>query len=273
MANNESNKKNNAKKYLAIFFLFDLVVALIFLVFLGIQKCSGPQVNNSSSQIYNYDNNKIDDVFKKIVKNQLDVDGFNDDSLTDVVSVTYSDTSSSFNLNLVVRSESKVYYYQLSNYPYSGYDNFVPYLLSLDLDTKLSLNEGAISIDTYLPTLETITTDKQCKYLISTGISGTNKYFDGFYYQNNQYYVYQHQILDNDNPLNKDPNQVIGLDSPLYGYYGIIYEGGYVLWDGFVVLSEIATFCYKVDELYHLEDEGGLMWNDPDIGIDWPYKE
>ena len=39
---------------------------------------------------------------------------------------------------------------------------------------------------------------------------------------------------------------------------------------GFVVLSETATFCYKCDELYHPEDEGGLMWNDPDIGIEWP---
>ena len=39
---------------------------------------------------------------------------------------------------------------------------------------------------------------------------------------------------------------------------------------GFVVLSETATFCYKCDELYHPEDEGGIIWNDPDIGIKWP---
>ena len=39
---------------------------------------------------------------------------------------------------------------------------------------------------------------------------------------------------------------------------------------GFVVLSETATFCYKCDELYHPEDEGGIMWNDPDVGIEWP---
>ena len=42
---------------------------------------------------------------------------------------------------------------------------------------------------------------------------------------------------------------------------------------GFVVLSETATFCYKCDELYHPEDEGGIMWNDPDIGIEWPYND
>ena len=39
---------------------------------------------------------------------------------------------------------------------------------------------------------------------------------------------------------------------------------------GFVVVSDIAEFAYKCDEKYHPEDEGGLLWNDPDIGIEWP---
>ena len=39
---------------------------------------------------------------------------------------------------------------------------------------------------------------------------------------------------------------------------------------GFVVVSDYAEFSYKCDELYHPEDEGGLMWNDPAIGIEWP---
>ena len=41
---------------------------------------------------------------------------------------------------------------------------------------------------------------------------------------------------------------------------------------GFVVLSDTATFCYKCDEFYHPEDEGGIMWNDSEIGIDWKYE-
>jgi dTDP-4-dehydrorhamnose 3,5-epimerase len=41
---------------------------------------------------------------------------------------------------------------------------------------------------------------------------------------------------------------------------------------GFLVLSETATFCYKCDELYHPEDEGGIMWNDPEVNIKWPYE-
>ena len=39
---------------------------------------------------------------------------------------------------------------------------------------------------------------------------------------------------------------------------------------GFVVLSETATFVYKCTRLYDPKDEGGLMWNDPEIGIKWP---
>lgn len=39
---------------------------------------------------------------------------------------------------------------------------------------------------------------------------------------------------------------------------------------GFVVVSDYAEFAYKCDELYHPEDEGGLMWNDESIGIEWP---
>lgn len=39
---------------------------------------------------------------------------------------------------------------------------------------------------------------------------------------------------------------------------------------GFLVLSDVAKFCYKVTDFYHPGDEGGLAWNDPEIGIEWP---
>ena len=39
---------------------------------------------------------------------------------------------------------------------------------------------------------------------------------------------------------------------------------------GFLVLSDYAEFCYKCDDFYHPNDEGGLAWNDPEIGINWP---
>mgnify|MGYP004474008379 CR=1 FL=1 len=39
---------------------------------------------------------------------------------------------------------------------------------------------------------------------------------------------------------------------------------------GFLVLSDVAEFCYKCDDFYHANDEGGMAWNDPEIGIQWP---
>ena len=42
---------------------------------------------------------------------------------------------------------------------------------------------------------------------------------------------------------------------------------------GFLVLSDEAEFVYKCTEFYHGEDESGIMWNDADIGIDWPLDD
>ena len=42
---------------------------------------------------------------------------------------------------------------------------------------------------------------------------------------------------------------------------------------GFVGMSETAEFVYKCTRFYDPSDEGGLMWNDPEIGIDWPVPE
>jgi len=42
---------------------------------------------------------------------------------------------------------------------------------------------------------------------------------------------------------------------------------------GFLVLSEIADFQYKCTDYYHPEDEGGVIWNDPEIHIQWPLED
>ena len=39
---------------------------------------------------------------------------------------------------------------------------------------------------------------------------------------------------------------------------------------GFLVLSDVAEFCYKCDDFYHPNDEGGVAWNDPALAIRWP---
>ena len=40
---------------------------------------------------------------------------------------------------------------------------------------------------------------------------------------------------------------------------------------GFVVLSETAIFEYQCDDVYDPGYEGGIMWNDPEVNIKWPY--
>lgn len=42
---------------------------------------------------------------------------------------------------------------------------------------------------------------------------------------------------------------------------------------GFIVLSDSAEFCYKCTDFYHPNDEGGLLWCDPEIGVEWPMPE
>ncbi len=42
---------------------------------------------------------------------------------------------------------------------------------------------------------------------------------------------------------------------------------------GFLVLSDVAEFVYKCTDFYHPNDEGGLIWNDPDIGVKWPISD
>ena len=70
--------------------------------------------------------------------------------------------------------------------------------------------------------------------------------------------------------------------SPTFGkWFGAILnqENQNQLWippgmaHGFVVLSDVAHFHYKCTDFYHPGDEGLIRWNDPTIGIDWPYKE
>lgn len=42
---------------------------------------------------------------------------------------------------------------------------------------------------------------------------------------------------------------------------------------GFLVVSDYAEFCYKCTDFYHPGDEGGIMYNDPDVGVEWPITD
>ena len=78
----------------------------------------------------------------------------------------------------------------------------------------------------------------------------------------------------------------VGVDlrqgSPTYGQWeglvlshenrqGLYLPEGFA--HGFLVLSDEAEFAYKCTDFYHPGDEGGLLWSDPEIGVDWPIEE
>lgn len=71
-------------------------------------------------------------------------------------------------------------------------------------------------------------------------------------------------------------------NSPTFGKWFGLYlneETKRQLWvpagfaHGFVVTSDTALFSYKCDAYYSPQDEFSLLWNDPDIGIDWPIDQ
>jgi dTDP-4-dehydrorhamnose 3,5-epimerase len=71
----------------------------------------------------------------------------------------------------------------------------------------------------------------------------------------------------------------IRVGSPTFGqWYGCILseDNHHQLWippkfaHGFCVLSETADFVYKCTDYYRPDDESGILWNDPKVGIDWP---
>jgi len=53
-----------------------------------------------------------------------------------------------------------------------------------------------------------------------------------------------------------------------YNNYQLYVPRGFA--HGFLVLSDVAEVIYKVDNVYAPDHEGGLIWNDPDVGIKWP---
>lgn len=72
------------------------------------------------------------------------------------------------------------------------------------------------------------------------------------------------------NPASPTCGQYVGLELSDENHRQLWIPPGYA--HGFCVLSEVADFEYKCTELYYPEDEGGLMWNDPEVGIPWPVE-
>ena len=230
---NQEEKKSSSKKIVSIFIGLDILLVIIIILLLCLKSCKNNNNAKESSDGTAIDverNNKITDIFKKIVKKNLVANGYDDDYLTEINAITYIDNyPNNFSLNISVSSLSKVYYCSISDYPYEGesstYDNFLSYLL-LDT-TEYKASKSSASVNPLKLTDKTISTSKdKYKYVISESNSEpVDRYIDGFYLEDGNYYIYQNKlVVDNTDPFTSVSNQIINSESPLYNYYQGLLE-------------------------------------------------
>lgn len=72
------------------------------------------------------------------------------------------------------------------------------------------------------------------------------------------------------NPESATFGQYVGVELTEDNHRQLWIPPGYA--HGFCVLSDVADFQYKCTDLYFPEDEGGIIWNDPEVGIPWPVE-
>ncbi len=80
-----------------------------------------------------------------------------------------------------------------------------------------------------------------------------------------------YDVIVDINPDSPTCGQYVGVELNDENHRQLWVPPGYA--HGFCVLSEVADFQYKCTDYYQPEDEGGLLWNDPDVGIPWPVAE
>ena len=210
-----------------------LLIIILLLVIFGCKYCSNihgdhgsysSADSSSGGPTYNYDNESLNNQFIKIVNYERLVAGY-EEAPTRVVAVTYTDNyPNSFSLSITALGGTTVYYYHLDNYSYTGetssYDNCIGYILTLNISDRLD-NTASLSKGDTLDSA--ISPNKGGKYVIYS--TNPNKYFSGFYYENNEYRIYQHiEFNSGDNPFNEEPTLKVDSTEPLYGYYQLLNQ-------------------------------------------------
>lgn len=216
----EENKDSKFKTFFKVFVAVDIIVIIIILLLLCLRKCKSNDNSNSSipDSSEKYDSAKLDDVFKRLVANQMGIDGYEVEPLISVLAVTYSDHGNSFSLSIDVRSEKGIYYYHLINHVYTGYSDFVSYLLDYDFGLSNVLS-GEYTLRMFDIIDDVVITSKMCNYAISENEAKTTRYLSGFSFEGDEFYVYQQKELTEFSPLKESADKVITSDDLLYSYY------------------------------------------------------
>lgn len=196
-----------------------LIVILLLLILFGMKKCQGNAQENTSFEqpIDTETNAKINKSFSDIVKRQMLFDGFDTDELKSVVAVSYQDDSTTFNINIIASSDTKVYFYSADDTNKTENVDFVSYLLNYDTNQAL---DGNVSLALLDKTTDTINTSKTSYKTVVSKDASDNKCVSGFTYEDNSFYIYQKRLITEGNdPLTGVGDQKISSGEPLFDYY------------------------------------------------------
>lgn len=224
--NNKENNKSLIKKILAAFVAIDIIVGVVFLVcyFRG----CGPFNRNTSSSssipssIDNINYQQVDTNLIHIVEHQMELDGFEDEPIQNVVAVTYvlRDDNTGFNLMISAISPSYLYNLKVEDVQYKeGTDTLVSYLLC---NNEI---EGATNLYREQITGEHVIIPNG-RYVISVPISGTTEHKTGYELIDNNFHVYQllGYSKDSNDEFNGYQTVVFEEGQPLYNYYRYLLD-------------------------------------------------
>ena len=224
--NSDNNKENNKplfRRILVAFFFIDLIVGVIFLIcyFKGCSPFNRTTSSSSSivTSIDNTDYQQLDNKFKQLVKTQMELDGFDNEEINQVVAITYQENAHiSFDLTISAVSESNLYVFSLKDVQYKeGTDTLVSYLLcNNELEGETNLYKEQIKGYEYIA--------QAGIYVTSVPISGTSEHKTGYELIDNNYHVRQLiEYKTNDSGVTEGYQTVIiepGM--PLYNYYSYL---------------------------------------------------
>ena len=216
----EESKKTLKTVVISVICTLLFVVLLLLLVVLCLKNCSGKGSSGQTSSSQPIDTEttaKINKSFLDIVKRQMLFDGYDNDELASVVAVTYEDSDTTFDINIIASSDSKVYFYYADDVNKGENINFVSYLLEYDTNQAL---DGDITLSFLEKSNAPIETSKSSyKGVVSKSVT-EDKYLSGFTYEDNSFFIYLKRfIVEGNDPFAGVGDQKISSGEPLFDYY------------------------------------------------------
>ena len=218
--NSGESKKTLKTVIISVICTLLFVVLLLLLVILCLKNCSGKGSSGQTSSEQPIDtetNAKINKSFLDIVERQMFFDGYDTDELKSVVAVTYEDSATTFDINIIASSDAKVYFYYGEDVNKTENVDFVSYLL--DYDTNQAL-DGNVSLALLDKVDSSINTSKTTFKGVISKTASNDKYLSGFSYADNSFFIYQKRLITEGNDsFTGVGDQKISSGDLLFDYY------------------------------------------------------